>query len=226
MAIDRFEDVLQALRDHPEWLAELRALVFTEELLSLPSLVAEQGWVLDSHTKTSADHTTTLAEHGTRLLSIEEAITRLEIRLDDALGTLTEERYRNKAYGHFGAIARRIKQLHGPALDDVLEPLEAAGELDDDERMQLLAADGIFDGRRGGAPIRLVMEASLVVDTDDVKRARDRARILARSGVKAVGVVAGKAVTPPAREAARAAEVWVVTDGRSEAPTTHSPREA
>lgn len=209
MQIDRFEDVLRALREHPEWLEELRALVFTDELIALPSMVAEQGRV-------QAGHTQTLAEHSGRLLSIEEAITRIELRLDDAIGYITEERYRNKAYGYFGAIARRIRQLKGPSLEDVLEPLEAAGLLEEDERLDVLAADGVFEGRRGDEAARLVLEASTVADTDDVARAHDRAQILARAGVTTLPIAAGKAVTPPARRAARASGVWIVTNGRPE----------
>ena len=40
-----------------------------------------------------------LAGHSRHLSSIDEAIARLEIRLDEALSML-EERYRNKAYGY------------------------------------------------------------------------------------------------------------------------------
>ena len=219
MQIDRFEDVLRALREHPEWLAELRALVFTDELIALPSMVAEQGRV-------QAVHTETLAGHSRHLSSIDEAIARLEIRLDEALGIMLEERYRNEAYGYFGAIARRIRQLHGPALDDVLEPLEAAGRLDEHERLELLAADGIFEARRNGEPVRLIMEASMVVDTDDVSRASERARMLGRAGVTTLPVAAGRAVTPSAKAAARAAGVWIVTNGSPQAPTTQDPQAA
>jgi hypothetical protein len=34
--IKTFEDIIRALRDHPEWLEELRRIILTEELLRLP----------------------------------------------------------------------------------------------------------------------------------------------------------------------------------------------
>jgi len=34
--IKTFEDIIRALRDHPEWLEELRKIILTEELLRLP----------------------------------------------------------------------------------------------------------------------------------------------------------------------------------------------
>ncbi|MCS7066511.1 MAG: hypothetical protein NZL85_09630, partial [Fimbriimonadales bacterium] len=34
--IETFEDFLRVLREHPEWLDEIRRLILTEELLRLP----------------------------------------------------------------------------------------------------------------------------------------------------------------------------------------------
>lgn len=226
----QFDDILRALRENPEWLEELRALVFTEELLALPAVVRTHSQILerltsttDQNTATLDQHTATLDQHGEQLTRIQAQLERIEIRLDETSGYITEERYRNKAYAYFGAIARRIRPLRGPDLDDVLDPVEATGRLDERDRLKLLAADGIFDGRRDGEPVRLVLEASVLVDPTDVTRAADRARILARADVPTLAIAAGKRATPAARQAARRSGVWIVTNGRPEAPETFAP---
>lgn len=38
-AVRTFRDLVQVLETHPEWRAELRRLVLTDELLTLPELV-------------------------------------------------------------------------------------------------------------------------------------------------------------------------------------------
>ncbi|HUG84183.1 MAG TPA: hypothetical protein VMM13_06440 [Euzebya sp.] len=49
----------------------------------------------------------------------------------------------------------------------------------------------------------------MVVDTDDVRRARERADLLARAGIATLAVAAGKAATDLARRRARDNGVWV-----------------
>lgn len=39
MAIESFDDVLRQLRDHPEWQAQLRSIVLTDELREVPETV-------------------------------------------------------------------------------------------------------------------------------------------------------------------------------------------
>lgn len=43
MAIESFEDVLRELRDHPEWQAQLRSIVLTDELRQVPETVGTLG---------------------------------------------------------------------------------------------------------------------------------------------------------------------------------------
>ena len=37
-----FQDLVRSLREHPDWREELRALLLTQELLTLPALAARQ----------------------------------------------------------------------------------------------------------------------------------------------------------------------------------------
>ncbi|MER3404138.1 MAG: hypothetical protein C4289_02305, partial [Chloroflexota bacterium] len=75
--VSDFHDLVRLLEQHPEWRAELRRLVLTEELLSLPALVREL---------TEAQRSA-----GERLARLEEAVTRLteaQQRADERLARL------------------------------------------------------------------------------------------------------------------------------------------
>ncbi len=100
-------------------------------------ILAEHSRTLAEYSATLAEHAATLEDHTRRLIRIEEELRTINPRLDQALGYLTVERYRNKAHAYLGAIARRIQQLKGHELDDVLEPMEDASLLDEHDRLEL-----------------------------------------------------------------------------------------
>jgi len=83
--VSDFHDLVRLLEQHPEWRAELRRLVLTEELLSLPALVREL---------TEAQRSA-----GERLARLEEAVTRLteaQQRADERLARLEEAQIRTE----------------------------------------------------------------------------------------------------------------------------------
>lgn len=84
--------------------------------------------------------------------------------------------------------------------------------------MDIHRADVLAVGSREGADVYLVVEVSWVIDQEDVERARDRAILLERTGVRALPVVAGRVMHPAVEEVARAAGVWRVLDGSVRAP--------
>ncbi|MDR7550788.1 MAG: hypothetical protein QN131_12755, partial [Armatimonadota bacterium] len=90
-----------------------------------------------------------------------------------------------------------------------------------DQRRFLLDVDVVARGRRwdDGTTTYLVAEVSSVIDSEDVRRAVERAEVLARAtGTPTVAAVAGEAITPSAEEAAKAQRVWRVLDGRAHPP--------
>jgi hypothetical protein len=107
--VEDFQDLVRLLEQHPEWRAELRRLVLTEELLELPALVrdlaeaqrrtegavrdlAEQvGSLAQGTVRELAEHVGTLAQAQTRT---EERVTGVEQALRDlaAAQTRTEGR--------------------------------------------------------------------------------------------------------------------------------------
>jgi hypothetical protein len=74
-----FQDLIRFLRDHPDWQEELRALILTQELLTLPALVREL--------------TETVAHLADRMDQLAETVTHLaesQQRLTDRMDQLTE----------------------------------------------------------------------------------------------------------------------------------------
>lgn len=141
-------------------------------------------------------------------------------RYDPLVGDLIERRYRHHGYGYFGRIARRLQLLSFQELSDLLEDAVEDGILALDDANEVRLADGVWRGRRrdDGSDTYLVVEASRGVGVEDVTRAYRRAQLLARTGIAALGVVAGESVTDEAARAAQDFGVWQVTDGQVEPP--------
>ena len=234
MAIESFDELLAQLRQRPEWRDELRRLVLTDRLLSLPDNVdrfvvgltelveaqqATEGRLeaLTAHVQTLTQRMDSLAE---RMESLVEQMSGVATRTDELTGFMIEQRYRQRAHAYFAPIARRIHVLSGDELDALLDNALERGVLQEREAQELRWADAVIQGRPDGEPVYLVIEASAVVDARDVERAASRAALLAMAGVLALPVVAGTTVIPDAFRQARERDVWVVTDGRIEHPGT------
>lgn len=219
MAIESFDELLRALREHPEWRDEMRRAVLTDELLGLPQTVER---LADAQARTEARVEAlaqALDELTRQVAALTEQVRGLAGDVAWLKGDGIERRYREYADAYFGPIARRLHTLTRRELDDLLESALERGVLTADESQQIRFADAVVRGRREGEEIYLVVESSWGVGLDDVQRARDRALLLARSGVRAIPVVAGAWATPDAQRAAPELEVWTVTDGRVMPPS-------
>ncbi len=239
MQINRFEDVLRALREHPEWLEELRTIILTEELLALPTRFTaleerqqrtEQWqqridtWRGDVDTWRGdvdtwrGDVDTWRGDVDTWRQRVDRRLQRIEDRLGALEGEAVERRYRRNGSGYFGNIARKVRLLTVRERDDLLDGLEEQGQLTVEEATDIRLADGVFTARRDGQEVFLVLEASAAIDPGDVARAARRAELLSRSGTPAIAIVAGRAASEEVLAAASAAGVWVVTNGAARAP--------
>ena len=79
--ITDFHDVVRLLEQHPEWRAELRRLVLTEELLALPDQLAELARQVTRLTEAQARVEERLVRTEERLVQIEERLVQIEERL-------------------------------------------------------------------------------------------------------------------------------------------------
>jgi hypothetical protein len=198
---DDFHDLIRLVESHPEWRAELRRLVLTDELLALPEQVG------------------VLTEQMTALTTQVTSLARSVQTLTDDVGVLKgkslEADYRTKGPAYFGRLIRRPHVLTSDELVTLLEDAREHGVLSDAEVQELYDADLVVRGRRvvDGTEVYLVVEISWGVGPYDVERAARRAALLDRIGVAVMPVVAGERLTAEAGRLAQQHQVWQLTAG-------------
>jgi hypothetical protein len=243
--VDDFHDLIRLVETRPEWRAELRRLVLTNELLAVPDQLAalrvrseEQFQALAEAQQRTDRQLATLTERVTTLTAAQE-------RMDSQLATLTEQvasltrvvhtltvdvgtlkgksleaDYRSRGHAYLSRVVRRPHVLTSDELVPIIEDARDRGVLSDIEAQDLYETDLVVRGRRSedGAEVYLVVEVSWDVGPRDVERAVQRAHMLAHIGLVTIPVVAGEHILPEAAELARRGQVWQVTDGRAIPP--------
>ena len=240
--ITDFHDVVRLLEQHPEWRAELRRLVLTEELLALPDQLAELARQVTRLTEAQArveERLVQIEERQARTeewqarteewqVQIEERQARTETRLDsltgvvkrlsDDVGTLKgkglETHYRLHGSPFFGSLLRRPHVLSSEELSDILDPNIDEGSLSSDEALDIRRADLVVRGtrREDKKLVYLAVEVSWTVDLEDVERAARRGAYLAKTGLSVLPVVAGETIRPGAADRAQDLKVWQMTN--------------
>ena len=184
--------------------------------------VEEQLALLGEAQRRTEERVEALAEAQRRtegsLRKLTETVGRLAHDVAALEGVSLETHYLLHADGLFGPIARGIRVLDGPAKESLLGPAIEAGRLSPEEAVDVRRADLLAVGRQEGAEVYLVAEVSWAIDQADVERARERAALLERAGIRALPVVAGQVIHPEVDEVARASGVWRVLDGSVRAP--------
>lgn len=248
MAVD-LGSIIQALDEDPAQRAALRRAIFGDvpDLMSaLASLTDRVDELAQAQQRTEArlegliarvdDLAQAQQRTEARLGELAEAQKRTEQSLNSLIDTVKgmndklarldgeslERRYREKGHAYFSRVARRLRLLDGNTLSPLLDDAERAGILSSLDVDAVLWADAVFAGRRrhgDDEPIHLVVEASVTIDRHDVRRARERADLLALVvGTEVIPVVAGHMVPPPVVRAAQEAGAWTVTNGRAVSP--------
>lgn len=250
MEVEDFQDLIRLLQARPEWRADLRRVVLTDELLALPEQIArlqvetaqrfhelaEQIAVLAEAQRRTEERVAALAEAQNRINEQIAALTRvvyaltedvrvLKIDVGDLKGDNLERRYREKAPAYFGRLVRRMRVLSAEELAGLLEDAVEQGQLTDAEKDEAILTDVVVRGRYqgSGAEVYLVIEVSWGVGVHDVERAVQRAAVLGKLGIPALPVVAGKAVTAQAEQLAHEKHVWQVIDGQAVSPQSAAP---
>ena len=228
--VQDYNDLVRLVAAHPE----LRRLVLSDELLTLPEIVRELAEAQRRHEERLAGVEERLArlEEAVAALTVQvqtltrdvEALTgevreltraqhRTEDRVGHMLGDLLELRYREHAAGYFSQWLRRVRVVPPETLE---ETLEAA--LSRQDVLDILRLDLLVSGRWLALPdtpeVWLAVEVAAVLNEADVARAWRRAELLRRAGYRTLPVVAGERITQDAEASARAQSVGVVQDGQ------------
>ena len=226
--VEDFQDLVQLLDERPEWRSELRRLVLSDEYLALPEQLAEFRRDMEQRfievEKQIADLRRDMEQ---RFCEVEKQIAelrgdtdvhfhRVNVQIGQLKGENLERRYRERAHAYFGRLLRKGRVVGSQKLSDLLEEAADRGVLSQSDREEVAWADVIMRGRwrADGRQVMVLAEVSWVVDRNDVRRAVDRAALLARLGTPVVPVVAGDSVTERAADMARSRNVWQMLDGR------------
>lgn len=204
--IHDFHDVIRLLEMHPEWRADLRRLILTDELFALPHTVAQL--------------TSQVSRLTEQLSTLTEVVQRIGVDVGRLKGDGLEVRYTLRGIPLVTRVLRRPRPLTQGELDALLEEAESRGLLSSAESEEIVLADLVIQGKQRNAEVYLVTEVSWGVGTDDVQRAAKRASLLAKAGVAAVPAVAGEWITPEAQQLAPGLGVWQFTSARVIAPTS------
>src|ERR671933_773054 len=223
--VQDFHDLVALVTQHPEWRAELRRLVLTEELLALPQIVHDLAEAQQRTEQQVAQLTQQVTQIVEALRRTERQIVRLQDDVGELKGIVLEQRYRNRAFAYFSRLVRRMHTVTDDELVALLEEAVARWVLSEDGMDEIGRADVVVRGQRresqSPGEVYLIVEVSWGVGTGDVERAVRRAALLGQTGLHTMPVVAGERITDEAAELARAMRVWQVLDGRAAAPNGH-----
>jgi hypothetical protein len=230
-----FQDVIRLLEEHPEWQADLRRLLLTNDLLTLPEQMVrltEDVRELATAQARTEQRLGTLMEQVAGLTEQVAGLTKQVAGLTEQVANLTkttlglsddvaklkgmglETRLRLSGSPFFGVMLRKPQVLSRDEVTDLLDDAEDRGTLTPTEMREVQLADVIVRGvrRNDRTPVYLVVEVSWAVDTNDVRRAADRASFLAKTGTVAMPVVVGEKIGTRAAELAQTLQVWQMTD--------------
>ncbi len=239
------QDLIVLLEEHPEWRAQMRRLVLTDDVLALPSIVEEiaaEVRALAEAQRRTEERLEALAEAQRRTEErmgelaaaihtlvetqkrTEETLRRMGSDLGKLKGDALERRYRERAPYLFARVLRRPRLVPLEELDDRLAEAVERGALTEEDLLDVLAADAVVRGfhRQQDRVIYVVAEVSWVVDTDDVRRAIRRAAHMEKAGYPAVPVVAGFAISESALRMVRELNVQFL-EGDAELSKIYPP---
>ena len=130
------------------------------------------------------------------------------------VGPVYEGKVANHLYAYVGDTVAHCVVLDSRGKARFFAHLDPNGLLDRSEVSDLRRADIFATGRIDGEAVVLVVEVSRTGDEYDITRTARRAAILAKTGTRAVPVVACLHIGPATRALARSQGVWVIRKGR------------
>lgn len=217
--IETFEDILKALKERPDWLEELRRIILTEELISLPQEFEKFRKEEFQPLKEKVDkieQDVAILKQDVAILKQDVAILKQDVTLlkqdvADLKGDNFERKVRERAPSYFGKLIRRCRLISSQELADILDDAIDNGIISESERDDALNADVVVTGflKHDKKKVVLVTEVSIKIDKTDVEKAFARAEVIGKAmNFPAIPVVIGKEFTEGAKT--RAEELKVI----------------
>jgi len=175
--ISNFADLMQALRENPEWLEELRRIVLTQELLELPKKFEEF--------RHSVENRLDAIEKG--LQEVKKKLGAVEKKLDRNVcslkGMWLEAEVKKSAPSFFSGYLSNVKLVGQKRINKALSLAIDKGVISKEEREDVLRLDLVVEGTLLSTkePVLLAVEISYTIAENDVQRAVKRAEILKRA---------------------------------------------
>lgn len=224
-AINTIEDLTRILRERPEWRDEIRKLVLTDELLTLPQRFSEYAAStdrrLDDLTQIVQELAKSLQELTQCFEQYAEITNRRVSSLEGRVGNLEGSHYESKVVRLLPTRIRleNVANLNNPqvvypvngnapALDSLLQRALNNGAISHDQMIDLTDADAIIaaDDNRYA-----VVESSITLAERDINRAIERAALMSIiTGSETVPVVASANIADAERSFAEERGVSII----------------
>lgn len=224
-AINTIEDLTRILRERPEWRDEMRKLVLTDELLTLPQRFSEYAAStdrrLDELTQIVQQLAQSLQELTQRFEQYAEITNRRVSNLEGRVGNLEGSHYESKVVRLLPTRIRleKVANLNNPqvvypingnapALDSLIQRAINNGVISHDQMIELTDADAIIaaDDNRYA-----VVESSITLAERDINRAIGRAALMSIiTGFETVPVVASDNIADAERAFAEERGVSII----------------
>ncbi|MEZ4710585.1 MAG: hypothetical protein R3A44_25520 [Caldilineaceae bacterium] len=236
--VSDFHDLVVILEEQPEWRAEMRRLILTDDILGLPQALRDLAKTVhewaeaqrsyeqrsearfgrvedDIHTLKSdvAVLKTDVAGLKTDVAGLKTDVARLDDRVGRLDGRSFEQQVRERLPAYLSRFALRLRAVGSADLAELLEVAFEEGRISEEQLDDAKLIDAVARGRRrsDGAPIYLAAEVSVLVAPYDLERSVRRAAVIAAaSGTETLPVIMGETITADLRAEAERQKVGYV----------------
>jgi hypothetical protein len=196
--VNDFRDLVALLEARPDWRAELRRLVLSDELLRLPEEMRELVTIVRDLAEQMRRSEARLGQVEERLDKVEVRLERVEDQVGDLRGNDLERRVRERPHIYVGKYVRWARLIGDDDLFALLNEAMTAGRITDEQADDIERLDAVVEGQVGEQKTYLAVEVSSTVSDYDVERVVRRAAALGRALGQPVRAVVVGAVIPDA----------------------------
>ncbi len=220
-----FHDMVVILESEPSWRQELRRLLLTEDILTLPQFVrelAESNRKFEARVETRFDRVesdivelkTDVSQLKTDVSQLKTDVSQLKTDVGRFNGRDLERMVRERPFVYLSRFALRLQVVDESEIATALEEAVEAAILSESEMEDAKLIDAIARGKRrlDGAIVLLACEISAAVNEYDIQRAVRRAGLIAKATrQEVIPVVLGETISERMRQLADQEKVgWVV----------------